>query len=38
MKIEIVYDNVAYREDMIADWGFSAYIDFSFPLGSHRWN
>ncbi|KAA0006240.1 MAG: MBL fold metallo-hydrolase [Thermoplasmata archaeon] len=27
MKIKIVYDNTAYRDDMKADWGFSAYIE-----------
>jgi len=27
MKIKIVYDNTAYRNDMQADWGFSAYIE-----------
>ncbi len=27
MSIKIVYDNVAYRNDIEADWGFSAYIE-----------
>jgi len=26
MKITIIYDNTAYREDLIADWGFSCLV------------
>ncbi|HHE37619.1 MAG TPA: MBL fold metallo-hydrolase [Candidatus Cloacimonetes bacterium] len=29
MKITIVYDNTSIRNDLIADWGFSCFIEFN---------
>ena len=27
MKVTIIYDNTAFREDLQADWGFSALVE-----------
>jgi len=27
MKITIIYDNTAFRKDLIVDWGFSALVE-----------
>jgi len=38
MKITIVYDNTAFREDLKADWGFSCLVekDYNPPTSSSR--
>ena len=27
MRVIIIYDNTAFRKDLIADWGFSALVE-----------